>query len=180
MMVLTSGCNVTTFDKIKDVLIIQHGRIHIHQKGKGESGKKGTSSSTWTQPGPSCQNRSKCKGKARFSRPQGADDGWCEHEEHYPEELSPCGHDASGYAPERGWGDATGGDYADERTYIDEESHAHWAPVQDSSELDVEVVGEMVKAAYADEAVSDLIQEDPVANFGTKGRCKAKGKSGRK
>eukprot|EP00959_Pyramimonas_sp_CCMP1952_P047379 988801-Pyramimonas_sp.AAC.1 len=37
-MELTSTGHVTAFDKIKDVLILQHGRIHIHQKCKGESG----------------------------------------------------------------------------------------------------------------------------------------------
>eukprot|EP00959_Pyramimonas_sp_CCMP1952_P042814 895941-Pyramimonas_sp.AAC.1 len=62
LMALTSTGNVTTFDKIKDVLILQHGRIHFRQKGKGESGKS-SSSSTWTQPRPSYQNRSKGKGK---------------------------------------------------------------------------------------------------------------------
>eukprot|EP00959_Pyramimonas_sp_CCMP1952_P265367 5549004-Pyramimonas_sp.AAC.1 len=56
---------------IKDVLILRHGRIRIRQKCKGESGR-GFSSSTWTQPRPIYHNRSRGKGKARFSRPQHA------------------------------------------------------------------------------------------------------------
>eukprot|EP00959_Pyramimonas_sp_CCMP1952_P407059 8531027-Pyramimonas_sp.AAC.1 len=68
LMVLTSTGNVTTFDDIKDVLILQRGRMHIRRKGKGESGQ-GSSSSTWPQPRPSYHNRSQGKGKVRFSRP---------------------------------------------------------------------------------------------------------------
>eukprot|EP00959_Pyramimonas_sp_CCMP1952_P344242 7209908-Pyramimonas_sp.AAC.1 len=55
---------MTTFDKIKDVLILQHGRIHIHQKGKGgDPSSKGSNPSSWTQHRPGYPSRSKGKGK---------------------------------------------------------------------------------------------------------------------
>eukprot|EP00959_Pyramimonas_sp_CCMP1952_P285541 5970390-Pyramimonas_sp.AAC.1 len=38
----------------------------------------------------------------------------------------------------------------------------------------------MVKAGYTEEEASDVIQEDLVANLGTKGGSKGKGKSGGK
>eukprot|EP00959_Pyramimonas_sp_CCMP1952_P166879 3487749-Pyramimonas_sp.AAC.1 len=77
-MALASTGNVTTFDNTKDVLMLRHGRTHIRQKGRGEAGE-GPSSSAWTQPRPSYQNRGKGKGRVRFSRPRHAfytaDDG---------------------------------------------------------------------------------------------------------
>ena len=47
LMVMTSTGNVATFDKIKDVLILQHGRIHI-RKGKGDPTSKGSTLAPWT------------------------------------------------------------------------------------------------------------------------------------
>eukprot|EP00959_Pyramimonas_sp_CCMP1952_P077293 1615686-Pyramimonas_sp.AAC.1 len=55
-------------DNIEDVLILQHGRVHIRQKGTGESGV-GPGSPTRTQPKFSYQNWIKGKGLMLFSRP---------------------------------------------------------------------------------------------------------------
>ena len=50
LMVLTSTGNNTNFDKVKDVLILQHGRIHL-RKGQ-DSGKSG-------RPPPSVSSKGK-------------------------------------------------------------------------------------------------------------------------
>ena len=184
LMVLTSTGNVTTFDKIKDVLILQHGRIHIRQKGKGDSKGNGFYPSSWS-PGKGYPSKSKGKGKTRYNRPPHAfhatDDDW--YEEPYPEELSPYGYYASGYTPEYGWDDTAWTDAAlmadgqvDDQTWDDEESYALWAPAQGESELNGDVFDEMVKAGYTEDEASEVIQENLVANLGTKGGRKGKGK----
>eukprot|EP00959_Pyramimonas_sp_CCMP1952_P117971 2466642-Pyramimonas_sp.AAC.1 len=61
-MALTFTGNVATFDKIKDVLTIQRGRVYIRQKSKGEF-SKGFNAAAWTQRRPSYPNRSNGKGK---------------------------------------------------------------------------------------------------------------------
>ena len=101
---------------------------------------KGSSSAPWAHK-PGYPNRSKGKGKTRYYRPPQAfhatGDGWYDQEGHYPEELSPYGYYASGYAPECGWDDTARADpawledgQAEDQTWGDEESYALWSPVQ--------------------------------------------------
>ena len=64
----------------------------------------------------------------------------------------------------------------DDQTWDDEESYALWAPAQGESELNGDVFDEMVKAGYTEDEASEVIQENLVANLGTKGGRKGKGK----
>ena len=55
-MVMTSTGNVTSFDKIKEVLVLQHSRIHM--KAKGERKGKSKGHATWHTPIPYNKNTS--------------------------------------------------------------------------------------------------------------------------
>ena len=183
LMVMTSTGNVTSFDKIKDVLILQHGRIHIRQKGKGDSGKgdQGNSSSTWTYR-PNF-HRNKGKGKSRPTAYNADYYDWHEQEEQYPEQHSPYGYYSSGYLPEYGWDDS-----AWDQTRVDnnwgtayhssyDDSEQYWSPVygqEEEDQLDYEMIDEMTKAGYTEEEAAGVIQETLVANFGSKGKGKGK------
>eukprot|EP00959_Pyramimonas_sp_CCMP1952_P356959 7474494-Pyramimonas_sp.AAC.1 len=68
LMVMTATGNNTSLDKIKDVLILQHGRIHIRQKGK-DSGK---GSPAWTNG----YGHSKSRGNGKVKFAYNADCRW--------------------------------------------------------------------------------------------------------
>eukprot|EP00959_Pyramimonas_sp_CCMP1952_P363208 7605996-Pyramimonas_sp.AAC.1 len=100
LMVVTATGNNTSFDNIKDVLILQHGRIHIRQKGN-DSGK---GSLAWTNK----YGHSKSRGKGKVKFAHNAACSWTgpDEEEHYPEEQSPYGYYSSGYTQEYCWDDS--------------------------------------------------------------------------
>ena len=164
LMVLTSTGNVTAFDKIKEVLILQHSRIHMSSRSGAKGKEKGQQ--PWSGYRPKGHG-----GKGKYSYLAGQTleewpETYADHEQdewyetawvadssslyHYEHEdwTSPCVYQA--YAPE---------------------------------DLDLDTFDDMLLQGCGEEeavaALQDEADEWNVAHFGYKGKGKSKGKKGK-
>jgi len=182
LMVLTATSNMTAFDKIKDVLILQHGRTHLK---KGDSLGKGGPS---YQPQP--RNNyypKKGKGKSKFGYYAGSaagSDDWWYHDGFSEDHSQPPDYSDDSWSgtamttfSDEPWIDA----YYDSSYYDDNygQEFAYWTSPVDaaSEELDLDIYSEMTSRGYTDEEASDAIQETLTANYTNKGKGKGKFKS---